>query len=335
MMKRYEWSAFQHVRVPFPDETSSSPEQVTCPSSEPCPDCTLLPFSVSDERSLPLMPLRAYFGTTETEQRCDESHSFTLVRRYPSQDASRFMRTSSCSILDSTISGEQQDLLRALARRSCPWGSGNESHAMHWGGGLRCLSRSQSCDRFLQGTNSSPFLLKLGVPFSPYSWQIHPRDSRGYSAQGVHKHFNYDKGEVMTLDHVNEFLTYKEQHLGAFGMSCDFNRQIVEGRGYAHLLDNMWKTWTKYNEQDCDVRTSSTVLINHYSHTTLQVIVEHPVMFVVRFEAWNLWHQLGYIPLSSLHTFWILHKKVQRLVLHVCIKSCSRHRPTIAQCSGS
>jgi hypothetical protein len=86
--------------------------------------------------------------------------------------------------------------------------------------------------------------------------KIAPRDGH-FSYQGQHKHFTYDPG--------------------AFGMSeCDFNQQAVRGRGFAMLLDNMFKTWNHYDKpQKCDV------------------VVEHPVIILVRFEAWNLWHQLG------------------------------------------
>lgn len=44
-------------------------------------------------------------------------------------------------------------------------------------------------------------------------------------------------------------------------MSCDFNARIVSGRGYAQLLSNMWKTWTSYDELDCDVQRSKFIPI--------------------------------------------------------------------------
>jgi hypothetical protein len=96
---------------------------------------------------------------------------------------------------------------------------------------------------------------------------------------------------------------------GAFGMAgCKLDSSLVNGRGFATLLSNMWKTWKYYSKpQECDVPPCLPLLDHRHLHrcsgrdpntervrATSQVVVEHPVFIITRFEAWNMFHQMGY-----------------------------------------
>lgn len=49
-----------------------------------------------------------------------------------------------------------------------------------------------------------------------------------------------------------------------------------------------------------------------------QITVEHPVIFVVRFEAWNLWHQLGHDEVTYHSALWSLELTQRTVTGFVC-----------------